>query len=87
MFDRERVIHLLEMRIKRVGGVTKWCSRYGINTGFLHNVLRGTRSPSSTILDVMGMEKVVAYRYKQKPGRKRKMPEGKYGTIYGEADE
>ena len=87
MFDRDRVMHLLKMRIKRVGSTKKWAARYGVNAGFLHNVLVGNRAPSASILDIMGMEKVVAYRYKPKPGRKRKMQEGKYGTIYGEADE
>jgi hypothetical protein len=82
MVSEARVIKLLKMRTLRVGGAKAWSEKNNIPYGTTQRVLAGAIAPTQPILNIMGLERV--YRY-MKPDKKP--PQGKYGTIYGDADE
>jgi len=86
MDDVDKAIEMLRRKIKRVGGPTKFCRRYNIAEPSLNNVLAKRRPPYNELLDVIGMERVTIVRYKLRPRKPKKAPEGDYGTIYGEFD-
>ena len=83
MIDENRVRHLLWMRAKRVGNASKLARKMGVDRTVVHKFLEGARSPTPAILDYMGLERFTAYRYKKRPPGSR---QGKFGTIYGDAD-
>ena len=84
MLTLERIHYLFKKRVQRLGGYENFAKKYDIPAPTVHGVYYGLRNPGTRILDIMGIEKVTIYRYKNK-GRSKK--EGQFGTIYGEADE
>jgi DNA-binding transcriptional regulator YdaS (Cro superfamily) len=86
MEDVAKALEMIRRKIARVGGPSKFCKRYSIAESSLNNVLAGRRPPYKELLDVIGMERVTVVRYKLRPRKPKKAPEGDYGTIYGEFD-
>jgi len=82
--DEERVKHLLIKRIERVKDIPTYARKIGVNETNIRRFLYGERPPAKNILQAMGLEKVVFYRYRKKVAKPK---QGRFGTIYGEADE
>jgi predicted transcriptional regulator len=45
---------------------TELAARIGVSLPFLNEILRGTREPSGKVLDYLGLERVVIYRFRRK---------------------
>lgn len=61
----EELIALLRRRIKECGSQKDFAATAGISAQYVSDVLHGRREPGESILDALGLQKVVTYREKE----------------------
>jgi len=62
--DAEAVRNLLDKHVRESGSLRKWAKQYNGEAAFACRVINGEREPSDTILNILGLERVVTYRKK-----------------------
>jgi hypothetical protein len=60
----DEVIALLRRRCEAGGGQNAWAKANGVSGAYVSDVLSRRREPGQSILDPLGLEKVVGYRRK-----------------------
>lgn len=60
--DATAVRRLLAEQIRASGSLRKWAAQYEGDAAFACRVVNGEREPSDTILNALGLERVVSYR-------------------------
>lgn len=63
----------LKPRIGRPRTQKELAAEIGVSTPFLNDILNGNREPSGKPLKFLGLERVVTYRFRKRP-RKRRSP-------------
>ena len=56
------VRQLLRTKIAEAGTAANWARSAGVSSAYVSDVLNGGREPGSSILDALGLERVVTYR-------------------------
>ena len=56
------------------GGQAAWAKAHGVSAAYVNDVLRERREPGKSILDALGLEKVVTYREKRPTSLPHKAP-------------
>lgn len=59
---KESVIELLYRKQKAAGDRYRLANALGVPSGILSDVMNGRRDPGPTLLDALGLERVVTYR-------------------------
>jgi hypothetical protein len=62
LIDVDAVRDLLRREVEREGGQSAWARRSGVDRPHLSRVLNGQAMPGPTLIEALGLEKVVAYR-------------------------
>ena len=52
----------LEAAIAADGSAAAWAARVGISSAYVSDVRRGVRQPSPSVLQALGLQRVVSYR-------------------------
>lgn len=61
-FDSLDVCRLLSKACQEAGGQKRWAETYGMSPSYVSNVLNARCEPGKTILDALGLARVVMYR-------------------------
>jgi len=62
MFERKDVVLLLRDEVKRAGSQDAFANMTGINRTAINKVLNGTRLPSPSIIDVLGLAPIYVFK-------------------------
>jgi hypothetical protein len=61
----DALLKLLNRQVKDAGSQGAWAERNGVPPSLVSAVLRRERAPSTSILEALGLEKVVIYKRKR----------------------
>lgn len=64
MLSTEQVREHLKTACDEAGSQAAWARRHGMSTAYLHDVINGRRGVGHTILEALGLERVVQFRPK-----------------------
>ncbi len=62
LLDIDGVRKLLRSEVERAGGQSVWARRTGVDRPHLSRVLNEHAFPGPTLIEALGLEKVIAYR-------------------------
>ncbi len=62
MFERKDVVLLLHDEVKRAGSQDAFAKKTGIDRTALNKVLNGTRLPSPSMIDVLGLAPIYVFK-------------------------
>lgn len=60
------VIRLLVQACAKAGGQAPWAKQAGVSQAYINDVVNGRRLPGPSVLNALGLERVVTYRRKER---------------------
>lgn len=64
MIDADELHRLVAAEIAAAGSQRAWAERNGLSPAYVNVVVRRRRDPGASIVDALGLERVVCYRKK-----------------------
>ena len=58
------VLGLLVSEVRKAGSQSAWARERGISAAHVNDVIKRNRAPGPTILNALGLERVITYRQK-----------------------
>jgi len=65
LLDLEGFRRLLRLEVDRAGGQSAWSRKTGVDRPHLSRVLNAHAEPGPTLINALGLEKVIAYRHRK----------------------